>query len=72
MRQVNAKVMEAGQPRVAIYMGTHTSKTKHYMEIRYYHRQSRKWVPVDKVTLHEGVELKYIEKVTELATGDKM
>ena len=72
VRQVNARVMECGLPRRAVYMGTHVSKTKHYVEIRYGQRQSRKWMPVDKVTLHEGVELVFIEKVSELAKGDKV
>lgn len=66
MRQVNAKVMECGQPRRAYYMGTHTSKTKHYMEIRYGKFQSRKWVPVNNVQLDDAVKLRYIEKVAEL------
>lgn len=53
----------------AYYLGTHVSGTKHYMEIRYYNRQSRKWVPVHKVTLNPGVELRYCEKVAELNEG---
>jgi hypothetical protein len=66
VKTVNARVVEVGLPRMAYYMATHVSGTKHYMEIRYGQRQSRKWVPIDKVTLHEGVELRYVEKVTEL------
>ena len=66
MKQVNARVWECGQPRLAYYMGTHVSGSKHYMEIRYWKRQTRKWVSADKVKLNEGVELRYCEKVTEL------
>lgn len=58
--------MECGQPRLAYYMGTHTSGTKHYVEIRYYQRQTRKWMSADKVQIDEGVPLVYIEKVSEL------
>lgn len=66
MKNINARVVEVGQPRLAYYMATHTSGTKHYMEIRYFHRQSRKWVPIDKVTLDPSVELIYVDKVSEL------
>ena len=66
MRVANARVVEAGLPRVAHYLGTYTDGSKHYMEIRYYQRQCRKWVKDRYVTLHEGVELVYCEKVTEL------
>ncbi|UVD39715.1 hypothetical protein SEA_ROSEPHARIE_51 [Streptomyces phage RosePharie] len=66
MKMVNARVIEVGQPRRAYYLGTHVSGTKHYMEIRYAQRQARKWVKADKVELHEGVELRYCEKVSEL------
>jgi hypothetical protein len=63
---INARVIETGQPRQAYYLGTHVSGTKHYMEIRYHQRQARKWVKAEKVTLHEGVELRFCEKVSEL------
>lgn len=66
MKKVNARVTEAGQPRLGYYMATHVSGTKHYVEIRYYHRQCRKWVPADKVMLDPDVELIYVEKVSEL------
>ncbi len=66
MKIINARVTEVGQPRQAYYLGTHVSGTKHYMEIRYWKRQARKWVPADKVELHEGVELRYCDKVSEL------
>lgn len=66
MKFINARVVECGQPRLAYYMGTHVSGTKHYVEIRYYKRQTRKWMPVDKVVIDEGVPLVYIEKVSEL------
>lgn len=66
MKTVNARVMECGLPMKATYLGTHTDGTKHYMEIRYHGRQSRKWISADKVTLHEGVEIQYCEKVSEL------
>jgi len=58
--------MEVGLPRLAYYMATHVSGTKHYMEIRYGKMGSRKWIPANKVTLREGVELVYIDKVAEL------
>jgi hypothetical protein len=66
MRVANARVVESGLPRVAHYMGTYTDGSKHYMEIRYHKRQCRKWVKKEYVTLHEGVELVYCEKITEL------
>ncbi|WAB09295.1 hypothetical protein SEA_STELLA_55 [Streptomyces phage Stella] len=66
MKTVNARVMECGQPRLAYYMGTHVSGEKHYVEIRYAKRQTRKWMPTSKVTIDEGVALVYIEKVSEL------
>ncbi len=66
MKQINARVWECGQPRMAYYMGTYTDGSKHYMEIRYYKRQCRKWVTADKVILNPGVELRFCEKVTEL------
>lgn len=66
MKIVNARVWECGQPRLAYYLGTHSSGSKHYMEIRYHQRQSRKWVPVDKVKLDGTVKLRYCEKVAEL------
>lgn len=66
MKKVNARVWECGMPRLAYYMGTYTDGSKHYMEIRYGQRQSRKWVPVDKVILNPDVSLQYCEKVTEL------
>lgn len=47
-------------------MGTHTSGTKHYVEIRYHQRQTRKWMPASKVTIDPGVKLRYCEKVSEL------
>lgn len=66
MKIINARVMECGQPRLAYYMGTHVSGTKHYVEIRYHQRQARKWMPASKVTIDPGVELRYCEKVSEL------
>lgn len=66
MKQVNARVWECGQPRLAYYMGTYTDGSRHYMEIRYHKRQCRKWVKVDNVKLDPDVELQYCEKVTEL------
>lgn len=66
MKIINARVMECGQPRLAYYMGTHVSGTKHYVEIRYHQRQTRKWMPASKVTIDPGVELRYCEKVSEL------
>lgn len=66
MKFINARVMECGQPRLAYYMGTHISGTKHYVEIRYHKRQTRKWISATKVTIDEGVPLVYIEKVSEL------
>lgn len=66
MKIINARVTECGQPRLAYYMGTHVSGTKHYLEIRYYKRQCRKWMPADKVKIDEGVPLVFIEKVSEL------
>lgn len=67
MREANARVMECGLPRKAVYMGTHHSGTKHYVEIRYGKFQSRKWKPAKDVTINDGVQLRYIEKVAELA-----
>lgn len=66
MKIINARVMECGQPRLAYYMGTHVSGTKHYVEIRYHQRQARKWMPASKVTIDPGVKLRYCEKVSEL------
>ena len=66
MKLINARVWECGQPRMAYYLGTHISGTKHYVEIRYNKRQSRKWMPVSKVTLHSDVKLRYCDKVAEL------
>lgn len=66
MKIINARVMECGQPRLAYYMGTHVSGTKHYVEIRYHQRQTRKWMPASKVTIDSGVKLRYCEKVSEL------
>lgn len=66
MSHANARVIESGLPRQARYMGTHISGTKHYMEIRYGQLNSRKWVPVSRVTIHAGVELRYCDKVSEL------
>ncbi len=47
-------------------MGTYTDGSKHYVEVRYGHRQTRKWVKAEKVTLDSKVQLRYCEKVTEL------
>lgn len=69
MKIVNALVWEIGQPRQAYYLGTKPDGSKHYMEVKYYHRQSRKWFLAEKVKLHDGVELRYIEKKTELSNG---
>lgn len=66
MKIINARVVEAGQPRLAYYLGTHVSGSKHFMEIRYYKRQARKWVKADRVKLDPDVELRYCEKVAEL------
>lgn len=66
MKVINARVMECGQPRLAYYMGTHVSGAKHYVEIRYHQRQTRKWMPASKVTIDAGVKLRYCEKVSEL------
>jgi hypothetical protein len=63
---INARVMECGQPRLAYYMGTYKDGSKHYVEIRYHQRQTRKWMPADKVTIDAGVKLRYCEKVSEL------
>lgn len=67
MRVANARVVEAGLPRVAHYLGTYTDGSKHYMEIRYHKRQCRKWVKDRFVTLNDGVELVYCEKISELS-----
>jgi hypothetical protein len=63
---INARVMECGQPRLAYYMGTYKDGSKHYVEIRYHQRQTRKWMPASKVTIDPGVKLRYCEKVSEL------
>lgn len=65
-RSVNARVIECGQPLKAVYMGTYTDGSKHYVEVRYGNRQTRKWIKSDKVMLDLGVQLRYCEKVTEL------
>ena len=62
----NARVVECGQPFEAVYLATHVDESKHYMQIRYGKMNSRKWVKRDRVTLHEGVNLVYVEKVSEL------
>lgn len=66
MKIINARVMECGQPRLAYYMGTYKDGSKHYVEIRYHQRQTRKWMPASKVTIDPGVPLRYCEKVSEL------
>jgi hypothetical protein len=71
VKVVNARVDECGQPRLAYYMGTHVSGTKHYVEIRYAQRQTRKWMPASKVKIDEGVPLVFIEKVSELGKPNR-
>lgn len=66
MKTVNARVTENGQPRKAVYLATRRKDGKHWMEIRYFNRQSRKFVKPDLVELNESVVLRMIDKTTEL------